>query len=705
MWVGDRLLSSILIPGARDSDPGAVPMADLTRLLRPASIAVVGGGEWGRNILRNLDRAGYGGDVWPVHPKAAEVGGRRAFRAVSDLPGVPDAAYVAVNRDRTVEAVGALAELGAGGAVCFASGFLEAEAEVGDGAALQAALLDAAGAMPILGPNCYGFLNNLDGAVLWPDQHGGVPVERGVAIISQSSNMAINISMQKRGLPIAYLVTAGNQAQVGLSAIGAALLDDPRVTALGLHIEGIDSIRGFEALASKARDLGKRIVALKVGRSAQARAATVSHTASLAGSDAGGAALLERLGIARVGSLPALLETLKLLHVVGPLRSNRIASVSCSGGEASLMADAALGHDLEFPVLEDGQAAALRDVLGPKVALANPLDYHTYIWRDRAAIGRCFAAMMTGDVALGLAVLDFPRADRADPKEWYDVTHGVAVASRESGRPMAIVATLPELMPENEALKLLDAGIVPLAGVEEAMEAIAAAAWLGQPVVGSEPVLLPGAERSAALVNEAAAKQLLSGFGVPVPSGLRANGPVEAGEAARTLGGAVVLKGLGLAHKSEAGAVVLGLTGAEAVERAARAVGGDGFLVEKMVEGGVLELLVGVVRDPAHGFVLTLGAGGRMTELLGDSASALAPASRASVGALLDRLKCVPLIAGFRGAPAADREATIDAVMAIQDAVVQHADTIEEIEVNPLIATPNGAVAADALIRMAKEDT
>ena len=309
---------------------------------------------------------------------------------------MPDAVFIGVNRHLTIDAVRQLRAMGAGGAVCFASGFREAQAETGDGDSLQAALLDAAGEMPIIGPNCYGFINYLDGALLWPDQHGGVRGDRGVAILTQSSNMAINLTMQARGLPLAYVVTAGNQAQIGLAEIGRGLLADPRVTALGLHIEGVGDLRAFEALAEDARRLNKPLVALKAGKSEHARAAAVSHTASLAGSDAGGRALLTRLGIAQVESLPALLESLKLLHFAGPLGSARIVSMSCSGGEASLMADSALDRRVEFPPLSEAQHTGLRNALGPMVALANPLDYHTFIWNDVEQMTDTFAAGLSG---------------------------------------------------------------------------------------------------------------------------------------------------------------------------------------------------------------------------------------------------------------------------------------------------------------------
>ncbi|WP_340425275.1 CoA-binding protein [Yoonia sp. GPGPB17] len=408
-------------------------MDRLTRLFNPRSIAVIGGGAWGSEVIRQCQKIGFAGDIWVVHPTKDDIAGLAPFRAIEDLPAPPDAVFIGVNRHATVDAVRSLSSIGAGGAICFASGFREAVHEVGDGADLQDAMLSAAGDMPIIGPNCYGFLNYLDGITLWPDQHGGVPTDSGVAIIAQSSNVAINLTMQTRGLPVAYVVTVGNQAQTGLSEIGQSLLANPKVTALGLYIEGVDDLEALVALAETARDLGKPIVALKTGQSEQAQRAAISHTASLAGSDAGAGALFDRLGIGRVTSLSAFLETLKLLHVVGLLDAPRIASMSCSGGEASLMADMAHGSDVTFPPLTQDQRDVLRETLGPIVTLSNPLDYHTFIWGDETAMTATFAAMMSDQVALGVVVLDFPRQDRCASPDWDLALRAVAHAQKTSG--------------------------------------------------------------------------------------------------------------------------------------------------------------------------------------------------------------------------------------------------------------------------------
>ncbi|BDW84641.1 acyl-CoA synthetase [Roseicyclus marinus] len=679
-------------------------MQPLARLMRPASIAVVGGGTWCAAVVEGCRRIGFAGPVWPVHPTRPEIAGLPAFASVAALPEAPDAVFIGVNRAASIEVLGALSAMGAGGAVCFASGFRESTSETGDGAALEAALVAAAGPMRILGPNCYGFLNLLDGASLWPDQHGAERGTRGVAIVTQSSNLALNLTMQARGLPLAYVVTVGNQAQSGLPEIAETLLEDPRVTALGLHVEGVGHLPAFIAMAARARALGKPVVILKSGSSEGARAAALSHTGSLAGNDAGAGALFDRLGMARVRTPAEMVEALKLLHAIGPLSSTRIGVLSSSGGEAGIIADMVEHRALDCPPLTQTQRDGLRAALGPKVALANPLDYHTYIWGDRDALARVFAAMLAPHIAIGVAILDFPRPDRCDAAAWEIVIEACADAMAATGKPMAILSSLTETMPEATAKAMMARGVVPLAGFAEGLAALEAAARLGQvPGQGhraGDP-LVPGPEPvNARLLTEAQAKALLAEHGVPVPRRALAASPTEAAEAAARIGFPVVLKALGVAHKTEAGAIALNLSDAPAVAAAAARMGGAEFLVEEMVDGSVAEVLVGILRDPAHGFVLTLGAGGVLTEVLADTTSLLLPVRADDIDAALDRLRIAPLLRGYRGRPAADRAGLIAAILAVQDCAMAHAATLLELEINPLIATPDRAVAVDALIQL-----
>ncbi len=677
---------------------------DLRRLLQPRSIAVFGG--WhAEGVARCCAEMRYAGPVWQVHPTRAG-----AYRSVAELPEPPDAAFIAVNREATVEIVRELAAMGAGGAVCHAAGFREAG---GRGVDLQAALVEAAGDMPILGPNCYGTINYLDGALLWFDQHGGKRCARGVAILTQSGNIGCNLTMQRRGLPIGHLLTLGNQARVGLSDCLDALVDDPRVTAIGLHIEAIDDIQKFDAAGRKALAAGKPMVAVKAGRSAAGAALTLSHTASLAGADAAMEALLRRVGVARVASLPVLLETLKLLHTVGPLPGRDLVTLSCSGGEAALIADAGAQHRVRFRPFAPAQVEAVRATLSDLVTISNPLDYHIFVWNQPERLRATFAAVMACGWDLACLVLDLPRADRCGDADWRVALTAWEEARDATGCRAAVLATLPDCLPESVAAALIAAGIVPVLGVDEARAAAEAAADIGAAQVAAVPAaLLP----TSALLGEPVAldelqgKQLLAGYGIAHPGGQLVSTPAEAVRVAATLARPVAVKAVGraLVHKSELGAVALGLRDAGDVAAAAtRMVGlGEAILVEPMLMDGVAELLVGVVRDPQVGLCLVLGAGGVLVELLTDRALLLLPTTEAEVREALLGLKVAPLLQGFRGRPAGDVAAAVAAVLAVARFAAVHADRLVELDVNPLIVRPVGlgAVAADVLIRLLPEE-
>jgi acetyl-CoA synthetase len=581
----------------------------LARLLRPRSIAVIGGRE-AEEVARQCDRIGFSGDIWPINPRRARVAGRACFASLGELPRAPDAAFVAAPSEAAVAAVGELAALGANGAVVYASGFSETGAE---GAALESELVAASRAMALVGPNCYGVINYLDGVALWPDQHGGVRVERGVALALQSGNIALNLTMQARGLPIAYVVAAGNNAKGGVAAYVEAFLDDERVTAIGLHIEGLSRLEAFDRAARRARQMRKPINAIKTGRSESGAALALSHTASLAGQDALYDALFARLGIARASDLSIFLETLKLFHVCGPLNGRRLSSMSCSGGEASLMADLAEAHGLETPELPGSAREALASALGAKVTIANPLDYHTYVWGDFEPTRAAFSAMLAARYDMNALVLDFPRADRCDGSSWETTLVAFEAARAETGAPAAVVASLPETMPEAVAERLLAAGVAPFNGMSEALAAMRLAAEVGEawsrPASADlRPFAGPFADRPARLLDEAEAKTALARFGLAVPA-FRVVTPAEARRAAEDLGFPVVVKALSaaLAHKTEAGGVRLDLRDAAAVAQAAAGMASfsERLLIEPMQRGALAELIVGVTRDCQFGLALT----------------------------------------------------------------------------------------------------
>ncbi|HHX90172.1 MAG TPA: acetate--CoA ligase family protein, partial [Paracoccus sp.] len=494
-------------------------MRDLARLLRPRSIAVLGSG-WAANVIGQCAAMGFDGPVWPVHPTRSSIAGVPCFPDLAALPAPPDATFIGVNRHATLEVLSTLAGMDAGGAICFSSGWREA-GEAG----LQEQLIARAGSMPVLGPNCYGLINYLDGALLWPDQHGGRRVARGVALISQSSNIAINLTMQARGLPIAYVACLGNAAQIGLAELARALLADERVSALGLYIEGLADAPDFAALAGAARAAGKGIVALKSGKTEAARSAAASHTASLAGEVAASSAYLRQVGVAEVDSLAALLEGLKILHLHGPGLGRRLCSLSCSGGEAGLVADLAAPVGLEFPPPDATQRAHLSQTLGPLVTISNPLDYHTFIWGDTQRTRDVFTTMLAGYDA-GVFLIDPPRPDRCDPSSFQPALDAIVSAGRITGKPAFPVASLPENFDEARALALMDQGIAPLMGLETALAALKAAQTPpGRP--GWRPWPSIPRTRALSLLAEDAAKARLAAAGVPVPRGVSAGNLVD----------------------------------------------------------------------------------------------------------------------------------------------------------------------------------
>lgn len=673
---------------------------DLRPLLEPRSIVFVGGAECDVAIRKTLG-LGFTGKIWAVHPKREQLGGVATVKSASDVEGPVDAAFIAVKREPTVEVLRTLRAKGLQGAVIYASGF----AETGD-TGLQDELLAAADGIPLMGPNCYGFVNGLSRVALWPDEHGIVPGESGVAIITQSGNMACNLVTTMRGLPVALTCAIGNQADVDMAQLVESCAQDPRITAIGLHIEGLRDVAAFARAAAVARELRKPIVVLKTGRSEQGARVTMSHTSSLSGADALYDALFRRYGVARVKSVSALVETLKFLHCGGAIADSRLVSMSCSGGEAALAADMALDRAVSFPPFTAATRERVAATLNEYVSVENPLDYHTFIWGQPEKLEATYSAVLAGGYDVAMLILDTPTHPATNPASWVVAARALVQAARNTGSRAAVVATLHEGMPLDLANELAAAGVAPMMGLDDALTAFEAAAFIGRNWAQTE---LPPSLGQAALAtgepvvhSEKAAKDLLATFGLVVPEG-RVCAAGDAVAVAEQLGYPVTLKvsSAAIAHKTEAGGVVLNLRSADEVAAAAVRLAklAPEALVERMVTGAVAELILGLTRDPQFGTALVVGAGGILTELLHDSATLLLPTSETEIRAALAGLKSWPLVTGFRGRHG-DAEAVVRAVQALAAFAAAHAGRIEEVDVNPLLVTATGAVAVDALISM-----
>jgi acyl-CoA synthetase (NDP forming) len=549
--------------------------------------------------------------------------------------------------------------------------------------------------------------------MLWPDQQGGRRVDEGVAIITMSSNVGFNLTMQRRGLPIAYMISLGNKLKFDLHDAIHTFARQDRVTALGLFVETLPEPQAFQEAVNVARELGKPIVAIKVGRSEVAQKMVVSHTASLAGSDILVSALFERLGVARVDSLEALMEALKVLHVLGPLNGGRIGAMSTSGGDLILLADG-MGPSLTMPPLSEKVTQGLRATIHERIVAANPFDFQMFDWNDEEQNAKNFTALLSEDFDVALCLLDYPREDLCDQSTWGGTERGFVRAAEQTGTKAAVLATFSDTISESVAARLMKEGVAMLAGIDAGLAGIQAAvdvgaAWSRPP---SPPLLTSFGQRQVGpikVLDEAESKGLLARHGVPAPSARVVRSAEEATAVAEDLGYPVVVKALGVAHKTEVGGVRLDLGSADEVSAAVMEMSdlSESYLIEKMVEGVVAELIVGVARDEHFGPYLLVGGGGILVELMKDCASLLMPTTRERVLHALGQLKCAPLFNGFRGAPSADLNAAADVILAVAGMVEDDPSSIIELDINPLMlmAEGQGVVAADALIRLNADPT
>ena len=678
---------------------------NLSRLISPKSIAVVG--NRGANFaIRESKKLGYNHKIWAIHPTLDFLEGIKCYKDIKDLPEAPDATFIAVNAESAIAIVADLKSIGGGGAVVYASGF----GELGEkGIKRNQRLEEAADGMPLIGPNCYGFINSLDGVALWPDVHGCEPVSSGVAIITQSGNIGLNITMQSIGLSIAYMFTLGNQTNTNIADIIHAMLDDNRVSAIGLHIEGISDIKSFDVAARRALDKKIPIVAIKSGRTDVSAKIALSHTSSMTGLDQLFNVFFERLGIARVDTVPEFLETLKLLSILGTIDHNGVASMSCSGGEAGMMADLIDGLDINFPSLDDRHKDRVKLALNDFVEVDNPLDYHTFIWGDRKRTSECFKQMISGNFAATMLLLDWPRTQESEQKDWDLTLLALSDAISGTREKTIVLASIADCMPKRIIKECQKYGIAPMIGLDICLKALNHSYRIGlafqKSSMQSIEILRSLSHPSKiSTLTEFEGKKLLKKYGIPVPDGKIISSTSEALMAAEKIHYPITLKvsDVELVHKTELGAVMLNINDPLALEKACQDLFkiGSSLLIEKMVQDSVAELIIGVGLDPIFGKYIIIGSGGILVELFKESIPLLFPVNREDVSLALSKLKAFPLINGYRGNPQGDVEMIIDCVMATVKLVSEN--DIDELDINPLLVLKRGSgvIAVDTLIKL-----
>ena len=690
---------------------------NLKRLLKPRHIAFVGG-KAVEDCINATRKSGFAGDIWVVHPKYEELAGIPCVPTLADLPEPPDATLIAVSRERTIDVVAELNAMGAGGAVSIVGEF----AETGeDGAALQARLIEAAGDLALVGPNCLGLMNMFDRAAVWGGDNVFEPVSGdGVALISQSGYVAYSITNVEEALPLGYVISMGNQAVLNVADFIEALLDDPRVRAIGLYLEGIVDVAALSRAALRATLKGVPIVALKAGGTQESSELTRSHSGTLAVANELWSALFRRLGIVEAGSPKVLVETLKLLGSPKLPKGNRVVAAANSGGYAAMIGEKGCAAGLEFPAPSDAAQQALREDVPDLVSLLNPLDWNLP-WASMARsetsdVG--LGHLMTDEVDLLVYFIDWPR-QKDVANVWWPTLEGLIRLNARIAQPVLVASVFPDGLPPELRRQLTEAGLICLQGLDDALAAIAAAGKYHslRRVVLADPEnrelsAPPPEPRSVIQLDEAEGKTALASWGLTTPMGVTGSAGQVIAEA-ETLGFPLAVKLLSadLAHKNHAGAVHLNVSSKPALEYAIEAIrmsvraydpalSTECFLIERMVASPRAEFIVGISYKPGLGHALVIGRGGTAVEELKDYATLLLPAGHTQIEDALASLK----ISGKLRLSDTERTALVTQIQAVAAFAEQHRSSLVELDVNPIILDSDGrATAVDALLRLRRE--
>lgn len=687
---------------------------DLARLLTPRSVAIVGASEkpgaLGATVLANLVRHGFAGDIHLINPKRDTIEGRPCLASIDQLPEGVDAAILAIPGPAVLDAIRALAARGVGAAIIFSAGFAEGGA---DGLAAQAevARIARAHGMVVEGPNCLGLTNNVAGVPLTfvempPLDVTGLPC---VGIVSQSGAMAavLGTTLTAKQLGVSAWISTGNEAASGVEDYVAWMIDEPNTRVIAMIVEQFRKPARFLELAARAKAAGKPIVLLHPGTSSAARDSAATHTGAMAGDWSLMKTKVTRAGVVVVESLEELGDVAEILARTPPLPQGGVAVLAESGAFKALTLDLAERIGMPLPAIGGATHDAIRATLPDFIGVSNPMDLTAQALVDpdlyRRTLDPLLADPAYAAVVLGIIQTDAGTCARKFPPITEAVrtlapTKPVIFAGLDEGAPVPpeMIAALhaenvPYFPTADRAFRALTRLLEP-----ERHQALAA----GAPVALDLP---------SGVVPEYLAKRALAPLGIPFPPGDFARTPDEAVAIAERVGYPVALKAqaVALSHKSDAGGVILFISDEAGLRAAWRKLYAnvaaydagillDGAVVEAMGERGV-ELIVGARNDPEWGPVILVGLGGVTAELMKDVCLLPPDLTREDIVAALRRLKGAALLDGYRGSPAVDFDAVASIVQTL-GRLLAGTPAIREIDLNPVIARPDGAVALDALI-------
>jgi acetate---CoA ligase (ADP-forming) len=698
-------------------------------LTEPRNAVLVGAserqGSWAWRVLRNLKQYEFPRPLYLVNPRRTEIEGERCYPDVRSLPEPPDHLVVLVPAPSVPEVLRNGAAAGARSATVFSSGFGEAyNAEAAPlGRELRQVIAETG--LAVSGPNCMGNICAKNHFVTLSEDRPLTLREGPVALVGQSGGMMIflNASLEERGINAEYLITSGNEAGLGIPDYIAFFADQPELKVIILYIEAISDIEKFKAACRMARAAGKAIVAIKLGQSESGRNAAMAHTASLAGSVEAFDAIAADVGIIRADTLDDAVEVTELLvHTRAP-GGRRLGAITLSGAFRGLLYDGAERNGLVFPKLADETLAKLNAILGVGSLVSNPIDGGFGVLSSIDNYKASIAALQADpNIDMILIQENLPRESGSDRAERYIHTVESIVAGG-APKPIAIITpvshsqsdysrALREKVPNVSFLLEANKGLRAIAGVirRDELERLAGAP---ERQAATPPEAAAAARvratSGAGVLSEVDSKELIRAYGIPTPTEIAVQSPDDAVKAARQIGYPVVLKAVSakLLHKSDAGAVALGLTDERAllaayeriVANVQRAGAGqpDAMLVCQQASGG-LELALGLNRDPEMGLVVMAGSGGVLLELTKDVAFAAPPITREKARAMIERTHVARLLRGYRSTETRDVDAVVDALVALGRIAEDLADVVQSIDINPFVVLPRGGFALDALV-------
>jgi acetyltransferase len=700
---------------------------DLKRLINPGVVAVVGAsetrGSFGERTLSNM--SAFTGKVFAINPKYGTLLGRPCVPSLADLPERPDCVVLCVARQMVEGMIEGAAAAGAGGVVVYASGF--AETAKADRIEAQQRLIEIARrtGIRVVGPNCVGLANTRSGAGLnfMPD-YAGMGHRRGpIGIVSQSGALGYTVLQgMERGIGFSHYLAAGNSCDVDVCDFISYLAEDDDTRAVVCLLEGVKDGGRFLSAARKARDAGKALIVYKTGNSETSSKAAMSHTGTMVGSVVAYRTAIEEAGAIAIDNLEAVLETASFFaKTKAPTSGRGVGILSTSGGAAVICADKAEAHGVLLPALEAKTASALHEVVPDFGSVANPSDLTAEVLKTSETFGFCLDAFLNDSSFSALVMpMIFAHASSSGAR-----ASTIVEAAARTDRPLAVVwmnewyqgpgSDILDADPKVCMFRSADRCFATLRAwfdwhEHRARREVPAARRSPSSAEQAARAILTEASGRGAALSETDSKRILACYGIATPQEILVRNPERAAMASGQIGGPVAIKIVSpdILHKTEAGGVKLGLSTAEDVRSAAEDILAsaaryapqariDGISVQQMVPPGI-EIVLGVKNDRQFGPLIAAGLGGIMVELLGDTAVRLAPLSDRIAQDMLASLKGRALLTGFRGRAGVDIVALADIICRLSELAHDLSDVIDQIDVNPVIASSGGVVAADALI-------